>query len=312
MNTKANTFQGVIVPMVTPLTEEGKIDESSSVKLINFLQNSGAIPFILGTTGEAASMPAKERHKLIQILTGLKRNGTPAITGMIGLTVPDTVAEANKFIKKGIDAVVITLPYHYFLTDNQIYHFYKTLADRIEGNIILYNIPKTVNQSIPLHIIEKLSYEKNIIGIKDSELDKERLIQSLELWRNRKDFFHFTGVNALMPDGILSGSKGMVPATANFVPHIYVELYKACKAGEKNEIDKMFKETVFWSEIYQKGKTLGESLATLKYIMAELNLCPTHMMPPITAPENGERNRISRVLEKSRLKEKLESMDINL
>ncbi len=309
MNTKANTYKGVIVPMVTPLTKEGNIDESSSIKLINFLQNNDTIPFILGTTGEAASIPAVERHKLIQILTGLKRNGTPVITGMIGLTVPDTVAEANQFFKKGIDAVVITLPYHYFLTDKQIYHFYKTLSDRIEGDIILYNIPKTVNQSIPLHIIEELSYEKNIIGIKDSELDKERLIQSLELWRDREDFFHFTGVNALMPDGILSGSKGMVPATANFIPHIYVELYKACKAGNKNKIEKMFRETAFWSEVYQKGKTLGESLATLKSIMAELNLCPTHMMPPITEPESSEKLRIRTLIENNRLKEMLESMD---
>ena len=51
--------------------------------------------------------------------------------GVIGLTVPDTVAEANQFFKKGIDAVVITLPYHYFMTDNQIYHFYKTEENTI-------------------------------------------------------------------------------------------------------------------------------------------------------------------------------------
>ena len=308
MNANANTYQGVIVPMITPLTAEGYMDESAAEKLIGFLQNNGTIPFILGTTGEAASIPAVERHKLIQTLIGLKRNGIPAITGMIGLTLPDTVAEANKYFKKGIDAVVITLPYHYYLTDNQIYNFYKVLADRIEGDIILYNIPKTVNQSIPLHIIEELSYRKNIIGVKDSELDKERLIKSLQLWKDRKDFFHFTGVNALMPDGIISGSKGIVPATANFIPHIYVELYKACKAGKKNEMEKMYLETVFWSEIYQKAKTLGESLAILKFIMAELNLSPVYVMPPITEPDSSEKIRIRTLLEKSRLKEKLTSI----
>ena len=302
MSIKSEAYQGVVVPMVTPLTKNGQIDVKSAIKLIDFLFDNETIPFILGTTGEAASIPSKERHRLIQILIDTKRNGTPAITGMIGLTVPDTIAEANKFLKKGIDAIVVTLPYHYELTDTQIYNYYRDLADQIEGDIILYNIPKTVNQSIPINIIEELSYQKNIIGIKDSELDEERLAQSLNLWKDRKDFFHFTGVNALMPEGLNLGSKGIVPATANFVPHHYVSLYTASKERKMDKVEKIFHQTVKYSELYQKGRTLGESLAALKFIMSEMDLCPFHVMPPITDLEESEKIGISNFIEKDGLK----------
>jgi len=301
MSLEIDVYKGIIVPMVTPLTADGYIDKVAAAKLIEFLLNKDSIPFILGTTGEGPSIPSAERQKLVQLLIKAKRHGIPAITGVLGLTIPDTIDEANTFLKMGIDAVVITLPYQYELTEIQIYNYYKVLAEQIDGNIILYNIPKTVKQSIPVNIIEELSYFENIIGIKDSELDEQRLIQSLNLWKNRKDFSHFTGVNALMPLGMKLGSKGMVPSTANLIPATYVELYHACRQGKNSNIEMIIEQTVRWSHLYQKGRTLGDSLAALKYVLSKMELCAPHLMPPLTALNDGEKEKINYTMEKTGL-----------
>ena len=292
MNISKDEYKGVIVPMVTPFTIDGKIDKPSSEKLINFLLDNQTIPFVLGTTGEAASIHVTEREVLIKILTKLKREGIPAIAGVIGLTLPETVSQANHYLKQGVDAVVITLPNYYELTEDQIYKYFDMLAKSIEGDIIIYNIPKTVHQSIPLSVIDKLSHYQNIIGIKDSELNEKRLTESLALWKDRKDFFHFVGVNALMANGIAQGSKGIVPSTANIDPRLYVRLFKSCLEGDHTKTESLYNHTLEWSVLYQKGRTLGNSLAALKLIMSELNLCTPNVISPLTELNNTERARI--------------------
>lgn len=108
--------------MVTPLTEDGKIDETSAVRLINFLLDNNTIPFVLGTTGEATSIPGTERDVLTQLLIKNRRDGYPAISGVMGLTFGETIRKANKYFKDGIDAVVITLPAYYKLTELQVFN----------------------------------------------------------------------------------------------------------------------------------------------------------------------------------------------
>lgn len=293
---KYDLYQGVIVPMVTPLTKDGKIDEPSAVGLINFLLDNETTPFILGTTGEAASIPLRERETLVRLLVEQRREGHPVIAGVIGLTFSETVEQANNYINSGVDSVVITLPYHYELTDDQIYNYYNLLSESIEGDLIIYNIPKTVHQSIPVNIIDRLSHKKNIIGIKDSEPDIERLEHSLRLWADRKDFFHIVGVNALMQKGIELGSRGMVPSTANFVPALYIKLYNHCREGEMEAAAVIYRQTSTWSELYQDGRTLGESIAALKVIMSGMDLCAPYVMLPIIELDENEKERLLKIV----------------
>jgi len=291
MELSLEKYKGVIVPMVTPLDKKGKIDIISAEKLINFLLDNHTIPFVLGTTGEGGLIPVSEREVLIKILIENKRDGYPAIAGVIGLTFADTILQANKYFKLGVDSVVVTLPGYYELSDIQIYNYYNSLADNIDGDMIIYNIPKTVHQSIPVDIIEQLSYVDNIIGIKDSENNQKRLEYSLTLWKERKDFFHLTGVNALILKGLKQGSKGMIPSTGNIVPGLYIELYENYIKSDFQEADKIFNLSAKWSRLYQVDNTLGESLAALKFVMSEMDLCSPNMMLPLI--EIGDEDKTS-------------------
>ena len=57
--------------------------------------------------------------------------------------------------------------------------YFEQLADAIPLPLIIYNIPATTHSSVPLQIIDDLSYHSNIIGLKDSEENVERLHESL-------------------------------------------------------------------------------------------------------------------------------------
>ena len=168
-----NMYRGIIVPMLTPFSKRGGIDEEKSADFIRFLLENKTIPFVLGTSGEVYSIPADERIKLVKILAENRQPGVPLIAGMGGLTFDDTIRLGNQYFDNGMDAVVLTLPGYFELTDDQVYDYFLELSKQLKGDIILYNIPVVIHNSISISVIEKLSRLDNIIGIKDSELDEE-------------------------------------------------------------------------------------------------------------------------------------------
>lgn len=279
---KRSTYGGVIVPMVTPTTEAGGIDDLHSRKLIRFLHENNTVPFILGTTGEVASIPVSARNTLVDILIDEKKEGTPLIVGMGSLTFNETIELSNRYISQGIDAVVITLPNYFRLNDSQIYRYFYELSRKIQGDIILYNIPATVHFSIPISIVEKLSYIENIVAIKDSENNEQRLIDSLQLWKNREDFVHLVGTNDLMQQGLKLGSSGIVPSSGNLAPALYYDLYKKSSGDDFVVAKHLQQKTTQLTEIYKSGFLLGESIAALKYLLCLENLCNCHVLPPLS------------------------------
>mgnify|MGYP006283183061 CR=1 FL=1 len=287
MNEHPLKYEGVVVPMATPCDAKGNIDVDSASRLLNFLMDHEAVPFVMGTNGEASSISTDNRLIMAQTLVKNRRNGVPLIAGVIGLPFADTVEHSNQYIAMGIDAVVLTLPNYFQLNDRQIYRYFKSASEQINGNIILYNIPKTIHMSVPLDVIDELSNESNIIGIKDSEFDEERLNNALSKWRDRSDFFHLTGVNKLMIKGLMNGSQGIVPSTGNFAPGLYREIYEKCLEGEESEANELLSRSQELCDIYQKDKLLGESVSALKVVLNQMDLCGKDVIEPLNIlPDN--------------------------
>src|SRR5207244_5303956 len=69
---------GVVVPMITPFTPAGAIDEPAVARLVDhFITNRIAGIFPLGTTGEAASIHPDDRRRLVAaIVKSVARRAT--------------------------------------------------------------------------------------------------------------------------------------------------------------------------------------------------------------------------------------------
>ena len=168
-----------------------------------------------------------------------------------------------------------------------MYNYYKTLADSIEGPLMLYNIKSTTHMSIPVDVIRRLAEHPNIVGLKDSERDLERMEACIAISRGREDFAYFCGWAAQSAHCLELGGDGIVPSTANFVPRMFQELYEAAVKGDMDTANRLQEETNAIAKIYQEGRTLGESLTALKVMMQTDGLCEPHMLMPLTrlAPE---------------------------
>jgi dihydrodipicolinate synthase/N-acetylneuraminate lyase len=283
---------GVIVPMVTPFTNDGIIDIEAIEKIIEFLIAAGTAPFIMGTTGESASIPEKARPAFVKTVVEIVSGRVKTYAGVSSPCFQTSVEAANYYFELGVDAVVAHPPSYYPLTDNQLLRYYESLANNISGPLILYNNPTVAHCSIPISVLDQLSHHARIIGVKDSEHDIQRLNQSLKLWSERDDFCHLLGWGGQMANGLLGGSAGLVPSSGNLVPKMHCEMVEAAQSGDLQKLEHLQKRTNDILDVYLKHRSLGQSLPALKFMMNALNLCEPYVLPPLETPNDDEKNQI--------------------
>lgn len=285
-------YKGVVVPAVTPLTAGFTLDRGAVERMLAGFHQHHVMPFILGTTGEAASLPQSVKQDYLQTAAGCKKPGDVLYAGISSNVLEESVAFASRCFEAGVDVVVATLPNYYPLTPAQMKAWFEQLADKVPGPLMIYNIPATVHMSIPLEVVEALSHHPKIVGLKDSERNEERLQAALQLCANRTDFCYFAGWAAQSAQTLLKGGDGIIPSTGNFAPGLYNELYNAAIQGNAEKAYECQKRSDALGNVYQGGKTLGESLWALKVLMKKEGLCDTYMMPPLHRLSNEEEQKI--------------------
>jgi len=278
---KNKKYSGIIIPAITPLTSDHKLDEVAVEKLFRYYYKHNTLPFILGTTGESSSLPQSLKEVYVKAAVNNKKPGTLLYAGIASNVVSESIEFAKYCADNGVDAVAANLPSYYALTESQIKKHYELLADTCPLPLVIYNIPSTTHMSIPLSIIDQLSHHPNIVATKDSERSEERLKQSLELWKDREDFSHFLGWAAKSAEALINGSDGLIPSTGNIVPEVYSEMLEAIGSGDHNKAYEMQKLSDEYGALYQANRTLGESLHALKLVMKEKGLCEEYVMPPL-------------------------------
>ena len=278
---KTKKYHGVVVPMITPFTEDGEIDASGAIRVVDYLIENGVHPFILGTTGESASIPEAEKIRYVETVVDAVAGRTMLYAGISRNCLSNAVEAAKRYADLGVDVVVAHLPSYYPISQDHMLAYYEMLAERIPIPMMIYNIVTTTHHSIPLDVVEKLSHHPNVVGLKDSERDEDRLERALDLWKDRPDFAHFIGWGAKCTDALLLGSDGIVPSTGNITPQMFRDLYKSATNSHPDHARRLQEETDVIAALYQKGRLLSESLAALKVMMEKLGLCESWVLPPL-------------------------------
>lgn len=291
MSTKK--YNGVVVPMVTPVTPTGMLDKPAVERIIKSFVETGVSPLLMGTTGEGNSVSTSDGQELIATAVKAAEGKITIYAGLTGTSFIEQLRQAGYYSASGADVIVATLPSYYALTPEQMENYYKTLADSIKGPLMLYNIAATTHMSIPVDVIERLSKHPNIVGLKDSERDLERMEKCIEIARDNDEFTYFCGWAAQSAHSLELGGDGIVPSTGNFVPGMFRKLYDAAEAGDMETANRLQDETNEIAKLYQAGRTLGQSLTALKVMMQTRGLCTPDMLMPLTRLSEQEEAEIA-------------------
>lgn len=289
---KLNKYHGVVVPMVTPVTKEGDIDVKAVERIIDNFTKYNVSALLMGTTGEGNSVAVEQGVKMIEAAAKAAAGRITIYAGLAGNCVSEQMEAAKKFVAAGADVIAATLPCYYALTPEQMMKYYTDLADALTIPLMLYNITITTHMSIPVDVIEKLSHHPNIVGLKDSEDNQERMEEILRLVADRDDFAYFCGCAANSAKALSLGADGIVPSVGNYLPKMYAGLFDAGVKGDTATAENLQQKTIEIGKINTAGLTLGQSLAGLKVIMKMVGLCDTFMLPPLTELDDDTVKRI--------------------
>jgi dihydrodipicolinate synthase/N-acetylneuraminate lyase len=299
---KRTKFGGAVVPLVTPITSDGQLDFAALDRLIESQIRGGVEGLlILGTTGEGPCIPRALRLPLLERAVVTARKRLLIYANVAENSLGDTLASAKEFMAAGADAIAALPPFYFPVLPVELAAWFRALLDAAPGPVVLYNIPLTTRVSIPLEVIGELVGHPNLVGLKDSENDPKRHEELLRRFGGRSDFSVFIGVGALMAQGLKSGADGIVPSVGNLIPQDCQQQVEAARTGDWGEVDAIAARQAEVAAVYQKGRTLAQSLAALKGLLHHRGICSPHVFPPLLPMSAAELDALRSELAKLNL-----------
>ena len=227
-------FKGVIVPILTPLTPNARVDKSSLRRLVNYLVDNGVHGlWAAGTTGEFAALTDEQRIVVVETVVEEVRGRVPVIANVSAPGTQLAVNLAKSMQEIGLDGIAATPPYYYPCAQDELLDHFRYIRDRTGLPLWAYNIPVTVKTVMEPSTIAQLADEGTVIGIKDSSGAGELLAQLNVLCdQKRIRLYRFLGSVFRITSSGAVGAHGTIPGIANLIPAI---VSQAWEAGEKGD-----------------------------------------------------------------------------
>lgn len=237
-------LKGSIVAIITPMDNDLKIDKKSLKNIINYHINNNTNAILLaGTTGEVKSISFYEYLDLIFTSIRYVKNRIPIIVGIYFNAINDVINLIKYLEKTSIFACLINTPFYEKPSQDGLYLYFKKISDNTSLPKILYNIPSRTGIELSPDTIAKLSNLHNIVGIKESTNNLNKIIQIKKLI-NSENFALFCGHDEISLNFMKLGGNGVISVVANMIPKLFSKFCNYALIGDfskAKKIEKKFK-----------------------------------------------------------------------
>ena len=237
-------MKGVVVPILTPIDEDEKIDEKKLRKQVDYVIEGGVLGILaFGSNGEFYMVEEDEMERGLQIIIDQTAGRVPVYFGIGAISTKKCCRLAKMARKYGAAGISILQPMFLKPTEKELFLHFKTIADCVPGlPVLLYNNPGRVGYTMSGSLVERLAHEvENIVGMKDTSGD---ITQTAEFIRRTGDvdFQVFGGKDTLLYASLCHGAVGGVCTAANFMPELITDVYNKFAAGDmKGSLEAQFK-----------------------------------------------------------------------
>ena len=268
---------GSMVALITPMLDNGLVDFDALEALVEFHVESGTKAIItMGTTGESATLNQKEHIEVMKktIEFADKRIAIIAGTGANSTSEAIELTQAAK--NMGADACLLVTPYYNKPTQEGLYQHYKLIAETVDIDQILYNVPGRTAVDLSVETAVRLSTIKNIIGIKDATGDLT-VAQAL-IDQCPEDFLLYSGDDATAIEFILMGGHGGISVTANVAPKALSEAYEAAFNDDRTNAELINQSLIN----LHRNLFIESNPIPVKWAMHKMGKCGSGIRLPLT------------------------------
>jgi 4-hydroxy-tetrahydrodipicolinate synthase len=227
-------FKGSLVALITPMRQDGSIDEKAFAALVDWQINEGTTAIVpVGTTGESPTLNHAEHKRVVEIVIEVAKGRAPVIAGTGSNSTEEAIELTRHAKKAGADAALIVTPYYNKPTQEGLYLHFKSIADTVDLPIIIYNIPPRSVVDMSVETMARLARHRNIIGVKDSTANLTRPLHTRRACG--AGFCQLSGEDHTALAFLAAGGDGCISVTANVAPRLCSEMHAAWREGRIND-----------------------------------------------------------------------------
>jgi dihydrodipicolinate synthase/N-acetylneuraminate lyase len=209
--------------LITPFGDDGSIDTDAHRHNLTTLAGRGVEGFVLsGSTGQGPYLIPGERKTLISTARRALGAEPYLLCGVQAESVAQALAQGEEAAEGGADAMLVMSPTTLIRGDHEaVARFYRLLGDRAPLPVFLYSVPATTGYQIPVEVTIDLASHSNIVGIKDSGADADRVPPLAAVIDD--GFVVMAGSSRVVNEFMLNGAHGAITSSANYAFDLIVD-----------------------------------------------------------------------------------------
>ncbi|WP_095176202.1 MULTISPECIES: dihydrodipicolinate synthase family protein [Blautia] len=291
-----------ITPVVTALDENGHIDTEANKRIYEHLIQGGIDGILIfGSIGEFFALPMEEKKDMVREAVACIDHRVTVYIGTNSMEFEECVEFSNFALDAGADGVMVISPYYFNLPDSAVENFYDSLADRVNGPVLLYNFPARTGYDLkPEVILGLVRRHKNIVGIKDTvgTMGHTRaIIQAVK--REFPEFLVYSGFDEFFAHNVLSGGDGCIAGLSNFAPAVAAGFAGAARNNDLAAMQAYQQKIDSLMAIYDVAEQF------IPIIKKAMVLCGVEMDPACAAPllsaDENETEKIREILKQAEI-----------
>lgn len=223
-------LKGVMPPHITPFTKSGLLDPEGLREDIAFWIESGVSGLVpCGSNGESTNLRLGEKKEIISLVVEEVNGRVPVIAGTGSSSTDETISLSKYAVDVGVDALLVVTPFYFPISQENLYEHYRSLVEKVDHPIVLYDVPKFTGLTLSPSTVEKLTEFDQIIGIKESSGSLRQIAELIDSVGDK--IAVLSGSGSTMFSTLTLGGKGAIAAIVNVAPTLCVDLYEAIVSG---------------------------------------------------------------------------------
>ena len=287
-----NNLRGTGVALITPFTNQNKVDFNGLSRLLHFTISEGVDYLVVnGTTAESVTLSKSEKQEILAFVKQQVNNQVPIVFGAGGNCTEEIVESFSSFNLDGVSAILSVSPYYNKPSQEGIFQHYIRIADICPVPVILYNVPGRTASNISAETTLRLANHPNIIGTKEASGNLEQCMQIAK--SKPKDFMLISGDDMLTLPMMTFGAEGVISVLANGFPGKFSRMVKLGLDYNFTEASKILFELVELNPLmYEESNPVG-----IKAVLDLLGICNPAVRLPLVEAYPALKDKLSRLLQ---------------
>jgi 4-hydroxy-tetrahydrodipicolinate synthase len=228
-----SNLEGIVPILLTPLTEQGDVDEQGVKHLVEFCvekEFNGLV--VLGSNGEFPYLSFEEKRQVMAAAALAAKGRIPVIATASAFGTDQAVALAKEAEKAGCDAVMAAMPIYFRLDLESVIRHFEAIAREGGLPVFFYYFPEVTGLVLKPEEIRKIAAIEGVTGAKITVVNKSFLKKVIEQTRDL-GWKVFTGTSFLLNHCLESGGAGAFCPLPLIAPDMVKGIYQAHKKGDK-------------------------------------------------------------------------------